>query len=123
MINELPALLTGVKYGENMYTCMLHPILRTENFNGERQRESMALLLNHMRQHYLPNLTSMCHIFDVEIPSSSIRYSDESLADSSLSSFSHYDTNGHESESSEELSQSISDNSNFLWSILFLEVN
>ena len=45
----------------------------------------------------------MCHIFDVEILSSSIWHSDESLADSSRSSFSHYDTSSHESQSSEEL--------------------
>ncbi|CAF1238566.1 unnamed protein product [Adineta ricciae] len=89
VIAELPALLNGIEYSGDTYRFMLHPVLKTDNSNGNDQREAMVALLDHMRKDYFTHATitmSMCRIFDVEIPRSSIVDNDEELSDSSQSS-------------------------------------
>jgi hypothetical protein len=126
VLHELPALLNGVDYGEHTYKFMLHPVLKSNNSNETNQREAMAALLNHMREHYLPeniDATSTCHIFDVEIPCSLIMSSDESLTGSSRSSFSSSDISITNLKTLEESSESDDNISGYLWLILILQVN
>ncbi len=125
VINELPALLHGIEYEGNMYTLMLHPTLKTDTRNESSQREAMVMLLEHMRTHYVSNIidtTSPCYIFDIEVPHALIKNKDESLTNSSRSSFLN-NHNSNSSHSSIELAVNIPDSSGFLWLILALQVN
>jgi hypothetical protein len=140
VINELPALLQGIEYEGNTYLFMLHPTLNTGNSDGNDQRQVMTDLLDHMRQQYLSNTTSMCHIFDVEVPIALIDING-SLTHSSRTSSSVSDISNNSSQSTDELSSSESDininhaqssvepsqsmsdsNSGTLWSILIIQV-
>ncbi|CAF0992390.1 unnamed protein product [Adineta ricciae] len=89
VMHELPALLDGIEYGGNTYKFMLHPVLKTNSYNGYDQREAMVNLLNYMREYYLPsteNPTLICHIFDIEFSNALIATNDESQTDPSDSS-------------------------------------
>lgn len=125
VIHELPALLNGIDYEENSFTFMLHPILSNGNCNGDNQRQAMVNLLNHMRANFLANSTDkaqMCNIFDIAIPCSSSENSSVSIT-SSRPSTPFADTNSISSRNSHNLPENYSDNSGFLWFILFLQVN
>jgi len=89
VIHELPALLFGIEYKGDTYKFMLHPVLKTTNYNGDIQRTAMTNLLNYMRNVNLQNTCAtdlICHIFDIEILSSSIRIDDESSIKSTSNS-------------------------------------
>jgi hypothetical protein len=124
VINELPALLNGIQYEEILYKFMLHPTLKTGNSNGNKQREAMTQLLDHMRRHYLPSAiytTAMCHIFDVEIPIALVN-DDTLLTHSSDSSSSLSDVDIDSSNGLEETSGSISNTLVVLLSTLISQV-
>ncbi len=121
VINELPALLNGIQYEGILYKFMLHPTLKTGNSNGNKQREAMTRLLDHMRRQYLPNAiytTALCDIFDVEIPIALIN--DDTLLTHSSDSSS--DVNIDTSNGLEESSRSISNTLVVLWLTLISQV-
>jgi hypothetical protein len=124
VINELPSLLNGIQYEQTLYKYLLHPTLKTGNSNGNKQREAMTQLLDHMRRQYLPNAiytTALCHIFDVEIPIALVK-GDMLLTHSPGSSSSLSAVNIDSSNGLGESSETISNTLVALWLTLISQV-